>query len=348
MIIFYKKLPVWILPGTLLCLLFLFFDTYGSTGTSAKIIGISSVTLAVLFSLLVLISRLVTKWFFSSNLLKTTWKLIWPFFVSATVLIISGDLAPDNYIYSLTRLNPSHLLIISHFFLVFFFIGQSQKWWSKNLSKIIIILPVWILFISFLVKLLPFDVFYPYAQEDGPIEYFQVIVLAVIIYLLSTESFRCFSLSKKKKGLYFLILSSAFAFIFMEEISWGQRIFGWETNIFLKEANVQKETNLHNIGIFNQLQYVFYIGISLFGLLLSLFKKFCQRFQGDYFWRPQSKSWLLFLIIFIFYSHFTFINQNYYIWLEIMELLLYFALLFWVYRGVSFNSHIKAKNKSNK
>lgn len=346
MISFYKKLPVWILPGILLCLLFLFFDTYGSTGTSAKIIGISSITLTVLFFLLVLISRFVTKWVFPPKLLKIIWLALWLPLILAAILIISGYLAPDNYIYTLTRLNPSQLLVIFHFFLALFLTGQSQKWWSSNLSKLIIFLPIWILFISFLVKLLPFDVFYSYAQEDGLIEYSQVVVLAIIIYFLLKESLHNFSISNKKRALFFLSLSFAFLFILMEEISWGQRIFSWETNYLLEEVNVQKETNLHNIGFFNQLQYVFYIGISFTGFILSLFKNLCRRFQGDYFWRPQSESWLLFIIIFIFYLYFVFVNQDQYLWLEIMELLLYFALLFWIYRGLYFNPQ-KTSSKNN-
>jgi hypothetical protein len=346
MINLFKNLPVWILPGIFLCLLFLLLDTYGSTGTSVKIIGISSVTLSVLFFLLVLFSRFVTKWGFPPKLLKIISWILWSSLILAAILIISGDLAPDNYVYTLTRLNPSQLLIISHFFLALFLTGQSQKWWSVNLSKLIIFLPIWILFISFLVKLLPFDVFYSYAQEDGLIEYFQVLILAVIIYFSLKESFHDFSLSNKKRALFFLILSLAFLFILMEEISWGQRIFGWETNYLLEEVNIQKETNLHNIGLFNQFQSVVYIGISFFGLLLSLFKKFCRQFQGDYFWRPQSESWLLFLIILIFYLYFTFINQDPYLWSEIMELLLYFALMFWIYQGIYFNLQ-KATGRNN-
>lgn len=32
-----------------------------------------------------------------------------------------------------------------------------------------------------------------------------------------------------------------------EEISWGQRIFGFETPDWLKTKNLQKETNFHNL-----------------------------------------------------------------------------------------------------
>ena len=34
--------------------------------------------------------------------------------------------------------------------------------------------------------------------------------------------------------------------IFGEEMSWGQRIFGWESTGVFKEYNYQQETNIHN------------------------------------------------------------------------------------------------------
>lgn len=37
---------------------------------------------------------------------------------------------------------------------------------------------------------------------------------------------------------------------FGEEISWGQRIFGWGTPASLKEVNAQGEFNVHNLWLF--------------------------------------------------------------------------------------------------
>ena len=37
-------------------------------------------------------------------------------------------------------------------------------------------------------------------------------------------------------------------FIAMEEISWGQRVFSWETPAVWEEVNYQGETNIHNLG----------------------------------------------------------------------------------------------------
>ena len=50
---------------------------------------------------------------------------------------------------------------------------------------------------------------------------------------------------------WYLILAALFLFITGEEISWGQRIFGWETPEWMAENNVQEETTIHNLEIFN-------------------------------------------------------------------------------------------------
>jgi len=52
--------------------------------------------------------------------------------------------------------------------------------------------------------------------------------------------------------LYGLVTLAAW-FLTGEEISWGQRIFGWETPETLEELNRQGETTLHNIHGVQQL-----------------------------------------------------------------------------------------------
>ncbi len=50
---------------------------------------------------------------------------------------------------------------------------------------------------------------------------------------------------------WYIILAALFVFITGEEISWGQRIFGWATPEWMAENNVQEETTIHNLEIFN-------------------------------------------------------------------------------------------------
>jgi hypothetical protein len=77
--------------------------------------------------------------------------------------------------------------------------------------------------------------------------------------------------------LIYFFLISLFFLNAMEEISWGQRIFGWETPQTF-EGNVQNETNLHNY--FNQYYLLFYRLLVLFPVVIfvSIWLELKQRY----------------------------------------------------------------------
>jgi len=77
--------------------------------------------------------------------------------------------------------------------------------------------------------------------------------------------------------LIYFFLMSLFFLNAMEEISWGQRIFGWETPQTF-EGNVQNETNLHNY--FNQYYLLFYRLLVLFPIVIfvSIWLELKQRY----------------------------------------------------------------------
>jgi hypothetical protein len=58
----------------------------------------------------------------------------------------------------------------------------------------------------------------------------------------------------------------------MEEISWGQRIIGWETPDFLEEINLQDETNIHNLfsGSFSPLHIAIMLFIYLYCYIVPI------------------------------------------------------------------------------
>jgi hypothetical protein len=90
----------------------------------------------------------------------------------------------------------------------------------------------------------------------------------------------------KTRNLFFLIFSLVFLFGAGEEISWGQRLLGFETPQTVSKINVQKEFNLHNIEIFNNkdlqgnikketgklldMNFLFKLFVMLYGILLPL------------------------------------------------------------------------------
>jgi tetratricopeptide (TPR) repeat protein len=79
---------------------------------------------------------------------------------------------------------------------------------------------------------------------------------------------------------FFALLAVACSYVFLEEISWGQRIFGFDTPEFLKSRNLQGEANVHNLFTGPHktlLKDVISIAVSLalvgYGLVYPLLKK---------------------------------------------------------------------------
>ncbi|WP_306112722.1 MULTISPECIES: hypothetical protein [unclassified Roseovarius] len=86
-----------------------------------------------------------------------------------------------------------------------------------------------------------------FAAEDGVVEYGTAIALLISSIVL----FRNGLSIKGRAGTLAVSLTFFYSLLFFfgagEEISWGQRIFGWETSEAMKAINRQDETTLHNI-----------------------------------------------------------------------------------------------------
>ena len=96
-------------------------------------------------------------------------------------------------------------------------------------------------------------------KEDGPVE-----TLGAIMFLISSVAFGLAYLRSSssqndhmgqirlaKKNIFYLLLSFLFLLGFLEEISWGQRIFDIETPTAIAEVNRQQEINIHNLKWFH-------------------------------------------------------------------------------------------------
>ncbi|MCH8221067.1 MAG: tetratricopeptide repeat protein [Proteobacteria bacterium] len=95
--------------------------------------------------------------------------------------------------------------------------------------------------------------------------------------------------SKSNYRWFFAILAVACAYVVLEEISWGQRIFGFSTPEFLKARNLQGEANIHNLFtgpyktfLKDALSYALAAGLVAYGMLYPL--------ACSFKWRPA--AWL--------------------------------------------------------
>jgi hypothetical protein len=119
----------------------------------------------------------------------------------------------------------------------------------KQLSRIV----VFILPLILIIGLIPLWIshhrlYMRLFREDHFFENLQVLLYLLSFLAALFIGIRFFRARNNLFGLLYLVLAFASFVIAMEEISWGQRIFGIPTPTFFKEHNYQKELTIHNLG----------------------------------------------------------------------------------------------------
>jgi hypothetical protein len=124
--------------------------------------------------------------------------------------------------------------------------------------------------------------FLEYLKEDGLVEN----LTAIFLFLAGAIAVHRCILSIRAGSRLWILMWGLFAFLFFfaagEEISWGQRIFNFETSPFFQLNNLQHETNLHNLAIgnvkINKLIFSQFLGVVL-GFYLIFLKPLAQKFR---------------------------------------------------------------------
>ena len=84
-------------------------------------------------------------------------------------------------------------------------------------------------------------------SEQGLIELGTAAFYGVGACVAVTLSFKTRELVPKRYRVLYLLFALTALFVALEEISYGQHLFGWETPQWFSERNVQQEINLHNL-----------------------------------------------------------------------------------------------------
>ncbi|MFD0860361.1 hypothetical protein [Roseovarius aquimarinus] len=104
-----------------------------------------------------------------------------------------------------------------------------------------------------------------FAKEDGPVEWSTALFLLVASVVMATHAVSLWRQGRRGAALLTAFYGLLFFMAAGEEISWGQRIFGWESSEFFLENNKQDETNLHNLMVGDV-----HLTKSLFGPVLTI------------------------------------------------------------------------------
>ena len=113
--------------------------------------------------------------------------------------------------------------------------------------------------------------------EFGIIENMTVLFLAIAIGFCIASIIKAnrLGLSGFHRGWFFMLLLGATYFA-LEELSYGQHMFGWGTAESWQALNDQGETNLHNVHpLFDQLpRLLLTLGILIGGVIMPLYRYF--------------------------------------------------------------------------
>ena len=107
-------------------------------------------------------------------------------------------------------------------------------------------------------------------DEGGFIEYGTVVAYYLAAGFAIPIGRYFFRLGQKVLGWGYYLYSAFFIFVALEEVSWGQRLFGWKLPPFLEVYNAQEEFTIHNLVWFHKYSGEAIIIIS-FLCLLGLF-----------------------------------------------------------------------------
>ena len=80
-------------------------------------------------------------------------------------------------------------------------------------------------------------------------------------------------------AVFQVLLAGAFIFSALEEISWGQRLFGWSTPEAFTGINEQEETTLHNIPVLETTFYTIFILVAIMGLVGGVARAILHRYR---------------------------------------------------------------------
>jgi hypothetical protein len=181
-------------------------------------------------------------------------------------------------------------------------------------------------------------------QQEGPGEALQAILI-LSATIISFYIFYKFKKDKKIKILHFAI-GLVLLVLFLEETSYMQRVFLYETPDFIEIQNYQNETTIHNLAGVHEKTHLLYKIIGLYGAfswsLLNISK--IKKINFFNFVTPPKVTVAYYLLIFSFY--FLWNNQYKFNLVipnvqEAYELLLAFAILIYVVRNFYYLFNLK-------
>lgn len=176
--------------------------------------------------------------------------------------------SPPNTLFVLTRLQQVRMLVLSLYLFHISLLSLSNAWWAQHWKKALFLYPAIMAGAVVVTRLFPFDLFFHMAKDDTLFENIQVAVLLLGSAASAAFSFHFKRHSQLKLAGFFALAAFGLFFVAGEEISWGQRLFGWEPTELIDEINYQDEYTLHNLHFFQHKVLYGYVTLCILAITL--------------------------------------------------------------------------------
>lgn len=289
-----------------LCTLLLLGDSIKASDSSLRYLGVDSRLLAVIFLFVNIVFALKYLFLLPKAVLTLNRYIFYFSGLASVFLILINYFAGRELIFRTLFIQLENFALIPIFCGGLVYVHQAKKLNKKLLhQRIIYLLPPIIIFAFLFVDVYLPDLFSWVVREDGILENIQF----VLYILAAIFSFKVCLKQRKNKvvALFFFSLFLLLSFIAFEEISWGQRIFGFQTPETVAHNNFQKEFTVHNQSSFQRYVHLFYIALGLAGSLSRIvFRKYApKKFSKLIIITPPTILFFYFFSVALYY----FLNQ---------------------------------------
>lgn len=183
------------------------------------------------------------------------------------------------------------------------------------MKMFIFLFPITLFLIFLCLKLVLPDAYISLIQEDSVIEYSQAVFYLLASMIAFVVSMKFLHNKMTMNGILYGILAIGLLFIFLEEVSWGQRVFKIATPVYLEQHNCQKEISIHNLEVVQCKLHKLYMILGAYGAFAWIVAiPFLSKAKATYFYvaKVVVPDWFVssyFFFTFFIYFLFEYVSQ---------------------------------------
>lgn len=250
--------------GVSLSSLIFFLEAFFYTGFVQKYLHISTSTPAILTLIAIVLMRVVWKQSVNHRTQKIL-TILAPLSVYIYMILLWSDrILFANFSFSTFHLHPAELMPLVVFLSLVTILTWTRSFLQSNANLIRFLAPIWATPLMYIFSQYSEHGFWYMEKEDSITEWLTFFVYLGAAFFSARLAHLFQKQSKNRhqiqRALFLLYAVATIGFLLVagEEISWGQRLIGFQTPTEISVNNTQQEFNIHNNVFVFQFVYIGY------------------------------------------------------------------------------------------